>query len=768
MTLHAITPPARRFPRPGSDTPPPAYSDVWWNGPYLHGAYDYLPSTALPDPGTRCATSTCQQHAFGRSHFCYTHKCHEEGCLNRHEKGRSRKYCAGHECVRRGCEREKIGFAQFCGRHKCRRDGCVDEVFEDGKYCDAHACLREGCGHGAARDDGEYCRRHRDGREVNGGVSGQSSRDSMRASRRSSRSQSITHCAAPHCRAVIHPTGSSSHCPKHQCEVGVCTQGQTSTPPSPYCANHKCARPDCAAVQALGFPFCARHKCAAGRCGNERAETDGSEAKKLWCTRHACRERECPRPKARHDFYCGYHRCSAGDCGGRVHHVMMMTGTANEGDRGTGCVKIVGNYCYGHTCVAEGCLLRAVKTFCADHACGHKGCPNPRVWDGAARPRCRFHTCGHRGCYDPVPVPGLLCPAHEPRARPHGPRARPDEPESPDGSPRLAQTWRRCRADRGCGEPSTIGSVYCDRHKCARPECGGRRVKGEKLCEHHSPGQWERDHGLGLEVTKTRTRRLTIRRSIYTQTSSSKMAASEPNYSSSDIKQRLEKSYDSIAPVYNEWTQSHTQERLHFLEQACGHLDAAAAAASGARPLRFLELGCGCGLPVTARLLAAYPAATVVANDLSGTQIALARANLAAEAQPGGRLDLRRGDMMDLAFAADGAERFDLVVALYSVMHLPRGEQATLLRRVAAWLRPGGCLLANFAVEDREQVVMERWLREDGWSFWSGWGAERTLQLVREAGLEVVHSEVREAVVPASFLWVIARKGGGGEEEEAA
>ncbi|KAI1184010.1 S-adenosyl-L-methionine-dependent methyltransferase [Nemania serpens] len=217
-----------------------------------------------------------------------------------------------------------------------------------------------------------------------------------------------------------------------------------------------------------------------------------------------------------------------------------------------------------------------------------------------------------------------------------------------------------------------------------------------------------------------------------------------------DLKARLKASYDAMAPTYNEWTIPHSQQRMEYLGKALDHLK------PETRPgLAFLELGCGCGLPVTKELLS-HGAARVVANDLSDTQVSLARENLLRERpQDEAGLELIQGDMTALEFA-DGS--FDLVVAFYSLIHLPRAEQTALLARVARWLRPGGCLVANFAKEELEAVVMEKWLDERGWMFWSAWGEEKTLETVKTAGFEVVVADVVEDVVDASFLWVIARR----------
>lgn len=221
-----------------------------------------------------------------------------------------------------------------------------------------------------------------------------------------------------------------------------------------------------------------------------------------------------------------------------------------------------------------------------------------------------------------------------------------------------------------------------------------------------------------------------------------------------DIKSRLKASYDAIAPKYNEWTAPHSTTRLHFLDQLLGRLPTNINSSS---PVSVLELGCGHGIPVTQKLLS-HPNFSVTANDLSSAQIALARANLLPD-PPGpahGRLTLLEGDMLALDFAPAS---FDAVVGMYSIIHLPRGEQVEMLRKIVAWLKPGGWVLANFAAEEAVGIEMQNWLKEEkGWMFWSGWGSEGTVDKVRDVGLEVVVQETVEDVVDAKFLWILARK----------
>lgn len=224
-----------------------------------------------------------------------------------------------------------------------------------------------------------------------------------------------------------------------------------------------------------------------------------------------------------------------------------------------------------------------------------------------------------------------------------------------------------------------------------------------------------------------------------------------------DLKSRLRASYDAIAPRYNEWTIPHSTTRLRYLDQLLDRLPTNTTSSSPSTPVSVLELGCGYGVPVTQKLLS-HPNFSVTANDLSSAQLALARASLLPDLRgpTHGRLTLLEGDMLTLDFAP---ATFDAVVGMYSIIHLPRAEQVEMLRKIVAWLKSGGWVLANFAAEELAGREIQKWLEEEkGWMFWSSWGSERTVEKVREMGLEVVVQETVEDAVDAKFLWILARK----------
>jgi SAM-dependent methyltransferase len=213
-----------------------------------------------------------------------------------------------------------------------------------------------------------------------------------------------------------------------------------------------------------------------------------------------------------------------------------------------------------------------------------------------------------------------------------------------------------------------------------------------------------------------------------------------------NIKSRLEESYDAIAPRYNDWAVGDSSLRLKNVDKFLPLLIAKNEEVS------VLELGCGSGLPVSNYLLS-HPNINVTANDLSSVQVGIAKENLSKYA---GRVSFVHGDMLGLRFAD---QSFDAIIGFYSIIHLPLEEQLELFHNVVHWLKPGGYFLANFGAESLPASELDNWLKEEkGWMFWAGFGADKTVEKLREAGLDIVSREVSEDVVDANFLWVLAKK----------
>ena len=245
-----------------------------------------------------------------------------------------------------------------------------------------------------------------------------------------------------------------------------------------------------------------------------------------------------------------------------------------------------------------------------------------------------------------------------------------------------------------------------------------------------------------------------------------------------NLKQRLKESYNVIAPFYNNWTFLHRSRRMDFTERLLrllkderGNNGVVPPSEDGTpspqipdtdihgtpvlRDLQALEVGCGSGVPVIELLLSEEM--DTIGVDLSPGQLDLARGHFPHfPNEPAERAVWVEEDMMELRYLPD---KFDLVVGLYSLIHLPREEQTVFLHRAFRWLKPGGMLMVNFLKQELEEQVNEQWLGHPaGWMYWSSWGEEKTMQIIDGLGMEVLVREETVDVTDPEFVWVIAKK----------
>jgi SAM-dependent methyltransferase len=112
-----------------------------------------------------------------------------------------------------------------------------------------------------------------------------------------------------------------------------------------------------------------------------------------------------------------------------------------------------------------------------------------------------------------------------------------------------------------------------------------------------------------------------------------------------------------------------------------------------------------------------------------------------------------------MASLALPAASFDAVVAFYSIIHVPRQEHPRLLRDIAAWLRPGGLLIATMGAGATEDGYEQDW--HGAPMYWSHFDSATNRDLVSQAGLRLL--EATELIddedgVPVTFLWIVAQK----------
>ncbi len=206
-----------------------------------------------------------------------------------------------------------------------------------------------------------------------------------------------------------------------------------------------------------------------------------------------------------------------------------------------------------------------------------------------------------------------------------------------------------------------------------------------------------------------------------------------------DPKQIVADGYDYIANQYEEWAGNvRVAERTKYTNVLVEKLPERA---------KILELGCGSGIPTSKQLAEKF---TLTGVDISAQQVALAQQKV-PEAK------FIHADMTKLEFP-EGS--FDAVTAFYSIIHVPRQEQAELLRKIASWLRPEGLLVITMGANPIETQFNENWLGGLP-MYWSNFGSETNRKLVEETGLNIlsaIDETADEFDKPVTFLWVIAQK----------
>jgi SAM-dependent methyltransferase len=204
-----------------------------------------------------------------------------------------------------------------------------------------------------------------------------------------------------------------------------------------------------------------------------------------------------------------------------------------------------------------------------------------------------------------------------------------------------------------------------------------------------------------------------------------------------DPKRIVADGYDFIGDRYaRQAVESGAEDRERYTSMLLQRLPAGA-------PL--LDLGCGAGLPTTARFAERFD---VTGVDISPRQVQRARRNV-----PSARFVC--ADMAEVEFPSAS---FDAIVAFYSIIHLPRGQHAALLRSIATWLRPGGFFTAAMTVGGGagDHAYEEDWMGAP--MYWSGFDSDTNKRLVGQAGLSIVSAEETTDDPDDCFIWIVAEK----------
>jgi cyclopropane fatty-acyl-phospholipid synthase-like methyltransferase len=205
-----------------------------------------------------------------------------------------------------------------------------------------------------------------------------------------------------------------------------------------------------------------------------------------------------------------------------------------------------------------------------------------------------------------------------------------------------------------------------------------------------------------------------------------------------DTKHIVADGYDNIAEQHEEWAgKVRIEERAKYTSILLDKLPEGA---------DVLELGCGSGTPTTQQLAEKF---SVTGVDISAKQVELAQQRV-----PAAKFIHSDMTQLDLAVAS-----FDAVAAFYSVIHVPRHEQAELFRKISSWLRPGGLLVTTMGANSIEAYYSENFLGQP--MYWSHFDSETNRRIIQQARFSII-SAIEETAdefgEPVTFLWVVAKK----------
>jgi SAM-dependent methyltransferase len=158
-------------------------------------------------------------------------------------------------------------------------------------------------------------------------------------------------------------------------------------------------------------------------------------------------------------------------------------------------------------------------------------------------------------------------------------------------------------------------------------------------------------------------------------------------------------------------------------------------------PADVLDLGCGCGVPAARFLADAGHYVTGV--DISDVQIERARRLVPAAT-------FVRADAVELDLPP---ARFDAVVCLYVLIHIPLADQPGLIGRIGGWLRPGGWLLATSG-HDAWTGTEDNWLGGAATMWWSHPDATTYRSWIGQAGLTITAEQfIPEGAGGHTLFW---------------
>lgn len=200
-----------------------------------------------------------------------------------------------------------------------------------------------------------------------------------------------------------------------------------------------------------------------------------------------------------------------------------------------------------------------------------------------------------------------------------------------------------------------------------------------------------------------------------------------------DFVKIVEQGYNRIARDYLAWRE---EEPLLFRDELQDLTERLPPNAS------VLDAGCGAGVPVALFLSRKF---RVTGVDISSEQLILARQRVP-------NATFLQQDMVSLDVPHNS---FDAITCFYALIHVPREQHARVLANFHRALKPNGFLLLITGKENLPDDVDDFFGAE---MYWSHFDRATSLQMIRDAGFEILWDKVVSDRPSGAHVLALARK----------
>lgn len=204
--------------------------------------------------------------------------------------------------------------------------------------------------------------------------------------------------------------------------------------------------------------------------------------------------------------------------------------------------------------------------------------------------------------------------------------------------------------------------------------------------------------------------------------------------------------YNKIAQKYHDWN-NHLNEntnRFYYIQKIYKIIQNR----SSFEKSKILDIGCGSG--IWTKKLLDIPNSEIIGIDISETQIKLAKKNVP-------QIDnFLCKDVMKAEFPLNN---FDIIISLFSIIHLSQDEQLNIFPRIYNWLKPNGLLLINLSPNIDNGTIDSNWLGTK--MYWSSLGEDKYKSIIENLGFEILEWNIldeKEDDKFIKFLWIICKK----------